>query len=402
VAVISAGSASTRAIVIVALLAAYVAIGVHHQAASLQQKPLPEFLLEDFNCYGRAVARWRSGQSPYADHAVGSTAYLYPPQALLLVGGLEAIRSLPAKVAVYDSLSLLALAGIVALALRASRVPPGDPKAWIAATLAVAFGPVGTSLLLGQVNILVALTLAAGYFLADRHPRLAGTAIAIGAALKVTPLFLLVLFLRRRYLSIWVSFVVASVALAGVTALIFGVRPFFDFVTMAQLMNHSFPVGFNGSLSFVNMVYLLSGKLGTPQMGWQERTQHIYALVLLGIVLGAAYLTRDGRKRDLLFALVCFAITVMPNVLWYHHFVFVLPALLALWLSPDATTALRATALGGLALIQLDHLLAPKLDKLTTTPVCLLLIALIFTTLVRARAQAHPADMAVRPATWSA
>jgi hypothetical protein len=395
----SGGSSSVRTLLMIFLLAAYAAVGVHRQAVILQDKPLPEFLMEDYNCYGRAWARWHGGQSPYADQNVGSTAFLYPPQSLLIVGGFEAIRSLPAKFALYSTLSLLALAAVVALALRASRTPPGDPRAWVAALLAFGFAPVGTSLLLGQVNILVACALAAGYFLADRHPRIAGAAIALGAAIKVTPVFLLVLFLRRRYLSLWLSFAGTSAALAGATALIVGVTPFREFLSIAHKMNETFPVGFTGSLSFINTIYLLGGKFGALHDGWEPIGQHIYSLVLLGIVLAAAFLTRDGRRRDLLFAMVSLAITVMPNVLWYHHFVFVLPAMFALWLSPDSTPALRAGAVGALGLIQLDHLLGARIDKLTTTPVCLVLIGLIFAALVRKRREVPAVDLR---AAWSA
>ena len=390
--------------VVLALLAGYAAIGLHRQTAILQDKPLPAFLMEDYNCYGRAWVRWRAGESPYADQNVGSTAFLYPPQSLLLVGGFEAFHSLASKFALYSTLSLLALGAIVALALRASRTSPGDPRAWAAAILALGFAPVGTSLFLGQVNILVACTLAAGYFLADRHPRVAGAAIALGAAIKVTPVFLLVLFLRRRYLSLWLSFLATSAALAGVTAAILGVGSFREFLAIVHTMNNTFPVGFTGSLSFINLVYLLGGKFGALQDGggWQPFGQHIYSLALLVLVLAAAFLARDGRRRDLLFAMVSLAITVMPNVLWYHHFVFVLPALFALWLSPESTPALRAGALAGLGLIQVDHLLGPKLDKLTTLPVCLVLIALIFATLVRKRHEAPAVELSPRPAAWPA
>jgi hypothetical protein len=390
-----------RTALMVALLAAYAAVGLHRQTAMVQEKPLPRFLMEDYNCYGRAWSRWRAGESPYADHHVGSTAFLYPPQSLLLVGGLEWIHSMPAKFAIYGTLSLLALAAVVVLALRASRTSAGDPRAWAAAALALLFAPVGTSLFLGQVNILIACTLAAGYFLADRNPRIAGAAIAVGAAIKLTPVFLLVLFFRRKYLQLWASFLVTSVVLTGVTALVFGIAPFVEFLAIARMMNETFPVGFNGSLSFVNLIYLLGGKFGLHE-GWEPFGQHIYALVLMGLVLGAVYLTRDGRRRDLLFALVSLALTVMPNVLWYHHFVFVLPALFALWLSPESTPALRVTSLVGLGLIQLDHLLSPKLDKLTTTPVCLVLIALIFASLVRRPRTVPAVDLRPQPAAWSA
>jgi hypothetical protein len=384
---------------IIVLLAAYVALGIHAQVLHLTSKPLPQFLMEDYGYYAQAYARWRAGQSPYADHTIG-TAFLYPPPSLLLVAGLEALGPLAIKFAGYASLSLLALIGAIALvvqgvrenddasregAMRALAARAGvasDRRMYVGIALALAFAPVGWCLYLGQVNLFVMLTLAAGFFLAERRPYVAGAAIAIGASIKLTPIVLLVLMLRPRYLRVFVGFAGMLAALAIVTALVFGPSLFGEYVGTVRALKDSFPLGMNGSLSLINSLYLIAGALHLPTEGWQSAVQLLWTAALGVVMLASAWLARDGENRHLFFAVVVLGMTVVPNVLWYHHLVFVIPALLTLWLSPQSTPWLRAVVLGAFAIVQLDGVLSPKLDKLTTTPVLVLLVGITFATLI--------------------
>ncbi|MDB4986570.1 MAG: hypothetical protein JWN04_1748 [Myxococcaceae bacterium] len=368
--------------VVAALLAVYVALGIHSQVSHLADKPLPQFLMEDYSYYAAGYARWLAGQSPYADHVIG-TAFLYPPQSLLLVGAFEALGTLPLKFAVYATLSLLALLGVVILVLQSCRVPLSDPRSWIALVLAFSFGPVGWCLYLGQINLFVALTVAAGFFLEEKRPYAAGAAIAVGAALKLTPILLIVLFLHRRYWRVHTSFVVTSIVLALVTGALFGFHQFVDYLKVGQALKNSFPVGINGSLSFINTLFLGAGVLDLPTQGWFGSLQLLYTGLLGLTLLLSAWLTRDGQHRHLFYAIAALALTVMPNVLWYHHLVFVLAGLLTLLISPESSQLLRYGAAFALGLIQLDRLLSPALDKFTTTPVCLALLALTFVVLAR-------------------
>ena len=371
-----------RQLALAALLAVYVGLGIHSQVSHLIEKPLPQFLMEDYGYYAAGFARFRAGQSPYADHVIG-TAFIYPPQSLLIVGAFEAIRSLPIKFAVYATLSLLSLVALVLLVLRECKVPLGTQRSGIAFVLALGFAPVGWCLYLGQINLFVALTIAAGFFLAARRPLVAGAAIAVGAAIKLTPVLLLVLFLQRRYLRVHLAFLVTSVALVLVAGAVFGFHQFVDYATVARELGHSFPVGLNGSLTVMNTLFLAAGVAQLPMDGWLGEAQLLYSACVGGLLLVAAWLTRRGHDRQLLYALVALALTALPNVLWYHHMVFALAGLLALLLSPESTRLLRIGAGAGFAVIQLDRVLSPKLDKFTTTPVLLALFALTLVTLAR-------------------
>jgi hypothetical protein len=383
-----------RLAALIGLLAVYVGLGIHSQVSHLFDKPLPEFLMEDYGYYARAYARWQAGDSPYADRVIG-TAFIYPPQSLLLVGFFESLGPLPIKYAVYATLSLIALLSSVVLVLRACEVPASDPRAWLALVLALGFAPVGWCLYLGQVNLFVAFTVAAGFFLADSRPRAAGAAIAVGVAIKLTPIALLVLLLHRRYLRVHVAFAVTSLLLALVTGLVFGFEHYAAYVAVAQELKDSFPVGLNGSLSFLNSLYLMVGAVGLDNEGWHGAAQLLYTAVVGSMLLASAWITRDGRQRHVFYALVALGMTVLPNVLWYHHLVFLLAALLTLLLSPQSSRLLRVGAAVAFAVIQLDRLLSPKIDKLTTTPVCLLLLCLAFVTLVRG-AQRSPSAVLER------
>jgi len=123
--------------------------------------------------------------------------------------------------------------------------------------------------------------------------------------------------------------------------------------------------------------------------------------VVGALLASGVWLTRRGNDRHLLFAMIALAMAVLPNVVWYHHLVFPLAALLTLLLSPQSSTLLRgatALALGG---IQLDRALQPKLNVLTSTPPCVLLIVLVAATLIaRARRGGSVvASTAVEPLT---
>jgi hypothetical protein len=387
-------------IAVIAALALYVALGIHAQVQHLALKPLPQFLMEDYGYYAQAFARWQQGESPYADHTIG-TAFLYPPPSLLLVGALEALGPLPTKYAGYATLSLLALVLAITLAVRGARPHEGetreaalrtlaarqtfasDERVYVAIALALGFAPVAWCLYLGQVNLFVMFTLAAGFYLADRHPLAAGAAIAVGAAIKLTPVALLVLMLRPRYLRVFVGFAGTLLALTLLTASIFGLGLFGDYVGTVRALKDSFPLGLNGSLSLLNTLYLLAGTLGLPNEGWHGVVQLLWTASVGGLLLGGAWLARDGGQRHLFFALVVLGMTVVPNVLWYHHLVFVIPALLTLWLSPQSTPWLRGGAVLAFAIMQLDALLSPKLDKLTTTPVLVLLMLATFAALLQ-------------------
>lgn len=115
-----------------------------------------------------------------------------PPAAVAFVP----LALLPAPIATtfLTGASVVALARIVVLASRAI----GQTPAWWWAPAAAATEPVVSTLIYGQVNIVVVWLCLEGYL----HPndRRGGVLIGLGVALKLTPaLFLLPLILRRRW-----------------------------------------------------------------------------------------------------------------------------------------------------------------------------------------------------------
>jgi hypothetical protein len=76
----------------------------------------------------------------------------------------------------------------------------------------------------------------------------------------------------------------------------------------------------------------------------------IVVFILSGVV---TYLT---RKPEPLFIILCFGLALMPNVMWYHHYVFFLLPVLV-WLAwQKQHPAVVAWCFAGLALIQMDRL----------------------------------------------
>ena len=124
----------------------------------------------DFSIYWAAGADVASGQSAYAHtlavgaEQIGATQiYVYPPPLAHLLAPLTAVLPTWGGYAIFESISIAALAVMVRRHAPAARRWP---------KLVLSFGALWVSLFLGQVNLLVAAGLIA--ILADRDDRVAG------------------------------------------------------------------------------------------------------------------------------------------------------------------------------------------------------------------------------------
>lgn len=128
-------------------------------------------------------ASWQSESYRLTEAAFGR-GYVYPPSAAVLLGWTTFLGVMEWRV-----LNLLALLVVAALIMR--------PRGWLAQLAAIAavlaFPPTWTAWANGQVTPL----LAAGFGLAWLHPRITWAVVAVGAAIKLFPLVLLVWALRE-------------------------------------------------------------------------------------------------------------------------------------------------------------------------------------------------------------
>ncbi|WP_030742567.1 glycosyltransferase family 87 protein [Streptomyces sp. NRRL S-31] len=149
----------------------------------------------------------RQGTFPLDD-----VTWQYPPAAALAVLSPAALPFLSYAHAFYV-LACLADAAVLALLLRAGRLPGRSPRGagvWVAGV------PLLGPTVYARYDVMVTAVAVAALLAGARHPRLMGALTAFGALLKVWPALLLVGAVRRRA---WGS---AAVTAAGV-ALLFAV-----------------------------------------------------------------------------------------------------------------------------------------------------------------------------------
>ena len=65
-------------------MAVYIYLGLLTEVRFIEGKPLPEWLLEDFDYYSRALFSALQGGDPYEIRDIGR-AYIYPPLAFFVV-----------------------------------------------------------------------------------------------------------------------------------------------------------------------------------------------------------------------------------------------------------------------------------------------------------------------------
>jgi alpha-1,2-mannosyltransferase len=167
--------------------------------------------LEDFSAYLSAARAMAAGGSPYAHFASNTvvlSGFIYPPFAALLVRPL-ALFSDHVAAMLWVVLGLAcALAGSLTLARTA--LPAVWPRTELAVLSALAFAPATYNYWHGQINPLIFLLLALAYRAYARNQEtFCGALIGVAAAIKLAPLVLVVLLLRRGW---WRG---SFVALAG-------------------------------------------------------------------------------------------------------------------------------------------------------------------------------------------
>jgi hypothetical protein len=216
-------AASRRRLGVLSLAAATCILGIVAALAVRANTPT------DYFVYYLAGLRLAEGATPYnvplavwdaLAHGSGVThftsPYRYPPFTAVLVRFLLPLGPGGSLLA----WELASVAAVVGGAWVIGHALGGGWRTWVAAAAAVCFGPVYHTLLDGQVNAFVFLALAVAFWGLVRNRDLPlGLGIAVGTALKLTPLALIALLLWRRR---WRA---AGVAVAGIVVISAAVLP---------------------------------------------------------------------------------------------------------------------------------------------------------------------------------
>lgn len=351
-----------RNVFLVAFSILYVFLGCATELEFAKGTPLPGTLFVDFSIYERTLVYALNGESPYAILNIGQ-GFLYPPSALFLVELFFYIRPFALKVFIYSSINILLLIWMV-YGL-ANYYGYTGKQVWYWYVICMGFAPFLELLHLGQINIFVLFGLFLLFMYTEGLPNLGGFGWAMAVLTKVSPLpFLIYLFALRKWKTI--AFAVSMILLIlGLSVLRYGFNGVVEYPTVLMYITHQFPL-FTNTQSLVAKVFWLQeylyfkyGVAPTPLVYLAENiefTQQLINLYIMTLILISAFLLYLGRqKREYLFMITALGVMLLPNVMWYHHYVFILLPLL-IWmgftrLNPWVT----AWCLLGFLIIQIDR-----------------------------------------------
>lgn len=290
--------------------------------------------------------------------------FTYPPLAAMLFVPL-ALMPLGLGQLVFTLVSVAALAVTLRMVLARVRPDVGARASWTMTAVAVAVAlqlePVRETISFGQINM-VLMALVALDVLTEKPKWPRGLLIGLAAAIKLTPIAFLLLFLLKRD---WRTSGRIVVAALGFTALAFAVMPEASTKYWLQTLPDTGRIGpayFANNASFKAVI----SRFGPP-----EHLGSVLWLVAVVVMLVVAVIAirRAIDHDDLVVALIANATAVLlaSPVSWSHHWVWAAPALLVLALAvvraPSAWNAVAATGIGALFLIGPQHLLPTAGDR---------------------------------------
>lgn len=314
-----------KKLLIFLLLFFYITAGIRTSLLLVSKKPVPLSLLEDFNAYRRAAIEANASMDPYRIRQIGP-AFLYPPPALLFV---DAFRMIPNKISYLETALFISinLALLLIMVYGVAHLYQQDFRdTWWWYLLCIGFAPFFELELIGQINMITAFGIFLLIYYEKRSSSLAGFGLAIGFVTKFTPLsFFGYLFIRKE----WKTMLAAVVSILGFSLLAvfrYGYKPFITFVEVLRSLLTEFSFLPNSQALVTKILAVFPSLTCCPDK--VQRAEMVYFLFLLGI---SALLTlRKGSPREPLFLLVALVTALSPNVMWYHHYVFLLLPLLIL------------------------------------------------------------------------
>jgi alpha-1,2-mannosyltransferase len=251
--------------------------------------------------------------------------FTYPPASAVFFTLLALIPVRVGQV-VWMTGSLVGLGVFVRLTMRryATGVAVTGTTVFLVVLILVARSdPVRVNLNFGQINVLIGLLLVAD--LCDVWPRLPrGVMTGIAAAIKLTPVFLVAYFVAaRRYRAA----AVAASTFAAVTALAFLVAPRPS--TEYWLHGYFADARRTGGIAYISnqsingMIVRLSGSPDHARLFWLPA-----AIVTATVILWAVRRLHD-RRPWLAESIALAAMLLLSPVSWVHHWILVLPFLVA-------------------------------------------------------------------------
>lgn len=287
--------------------------------------PAAHVLLIDLQVYRAGAEHLLAGQPLYAGPVLDAMMFVYPPFAALLVAPLTAVP-VPVLDAVWTAGSLVLLGLVVRRCLQRLGQPAPLPVVTALVLAATWSDPVRTTLYLGQVN-LVLLALVALDVLGPTPSRWRGIGIGLAAAVKLTPLLFVVYLLLTGRVRAAATALATFVAAAGLG---FALAPA-DSVDF--WLHGTFAAAGRISPADALSNHALTGTL-------VRRLGEVPVLPLVASALVAVCTLLVARRahragQEVLAAAVCgLGAAAAAPFAWSHHYVWIVPLVLALAARP--------------------------------------------------------------------
>lgn len=367
---------SRRNILAVFYLFAYLVAGLYTELVFTTTTPIPAKLFEDFRYYARALTEALNGGDPYAIRAIGP-AFLYPPPALFVVEVFDGIEPFLLRVSIYSVFNIALLLSIVYGIARYYGY--SIDRIWWWYVLCLGFAPFLELLHIGQINLITLFGLFVLFVWDQTSPFAAGLGLALATATKVTPLAYVPYLLANRKCKTLGATIAFLILLACLGALRYGLMPALEYPDVFGGLLNQFVTDTNSQSLVAKLAWLssfpqlrdiisvlpaalqtpINGTLGFFEVGAPvvQRTLSLYILVVITVSCILTFLGRQPKEPS--FIVTGFAMLLAPNILWYHHYVFILLPLL-IWMGwSQLDGRVVAWSLLGLLIIQVDRYFPP-------------------------------------------
>ena len=289
---------------------------------------IDEFPLNDFSVYLDGTRATLAGQNPYTMWFFDR--YNYPPSATIFFVPLTWISQNTAEY-IFTSLSIISLWFTITYVLDSLLVKAPWSAKFLLFTLILKLFPVKLTLALGQINLIILALIMASFYFQRRKPSLAGSLLGIAAAIKLTPIPLIVYFIIKKNPRVIISFFITLAIFTFLSILIFGfpLSAYYYTQVLPELNTRVTQTTLNATYMNQSMTALL-GRFGIFGLINSLIRYIVSGIMILWICFRLA--KTNSSTADLeLFSLLLIATTIfLPVFVWQHHYVVIIPLLLVL------------------------------------------------------------------------
>lgn len=305
------------------------------------------------DAYYHAARAVLAGQTPYLAQPAGVAPFVYPPAIVLAFVPHALTGSSLGAYVLQTALNVVTLVALAALLVRLIERDHGQlptPDRLLVAAFVVASAHATTVLVMGQVNLQLALAIALGGIYTERGRDAAGgVAFALAAAVKLFPAVAGVWLLRLGRVRVVATAIATGLVTLALGAVLVGRDAFLTYATAVlpgQTHTESFAGGLPPDAMYVTVRRPIAALLPDVDPGLYLPL----ALLVLGPAVLASYrevASRDGRRTALLATMLA-TIVALPLEGFYFSLVYF--PLVPLLFSLEPGRPRRALALGTLLL----------------------------------------------------